>query len=110
MKSALQSLFGNHTRFLIFINIHHISSILLCEILCCHSLTLPRLSICRKECDGIVHYFVTWLDQSTVGIGKNASHTQQRIESQLLINFNTQKKKTNHHHSLLIIQFLNYLP
>jgi hypothetical protein len=66
---------------------------LLCEILCCHSLTLPRLNICTVECDGIVHYFVKCFDQSTIGIGKNASHAQLIIESQLLINFNTHTKQ-----------------
>ena len=78
--------------------------ILLCQLLCCHSLTLPRLSICTVECDGIVHYFVKCLNQSTIGIVKNASHTQLIIESQLLINSNTQKATIIIIHYTLILE------
>ena len=37
---------------------------------------------------------VKCLDQSTIGIDKNASHTQLIIESQLHVNFNSQKETT----------------
>ena len=54
-------------------------------------------------------FFVKCLDQSTIGIDKNASHTQLIIESQLLVNFNSQKNN-NHTLSLelsLLISLVN---
>ena len=52
-------------------------------------------SLCTVERNGIVHYFVQCLDQSTIGIGKNASHTQLIIESQLHVNFNRKKQQSS---------------